>query len=264
MINKKVGLEIEYRLLPNKGQIETVSKILRDKNLLTKRAKPTISRLEALLRESILGDIFTFDNKIEIELDGKNTEFIFRPRSFISFFNQRDAIAQGFEVLKSLGFTASSKETPIGIHHNIDLEDKRVFLRTIDLIFYSRKLLYEVSNREGITDSRSNIRKLIIGDPQGIVKEELLEKVYLQLRDILEEGYEKQLETSCMGLRLFPNGRNTLELMYFNSTLDIKVFTKQLVYTMSLIWFARSNRPYNQFKEYLFKKYDEYYYNLDW
>lgn len=244
-----IGFELEYLFAPTTHQFRELCVNIRALNRELED-KPSLIQVRSWSRFYFLDRIKWF--VANAEEDGILDELIFYPTSKELIYRLKDEIGELFVKLCMMGYAEKSALERIGIHHNIEIDFScHDFYRFCKSATVLRDLLYKVSNRIHLSSDRSDM-DFFIGNRWGHFTKEDKATKYEAFINILVEGFKKKRETNLLGIRIYPDGRPLIELMWYGSTLDVDVFYTQVDFTYSLKTFSKSGESITK------KKYMEY------
>lgn len=245
-----IGIELEYLFAPTTYQFREMCSKIRSVNQKLE-TKPSLMQIRAWSRFYFLDRIKWFvSDAVE---DGILDELVLFPLTKELIYKSKEDFSSLFTELVIMGYVENSPLERIGIHHNIELYDltRHQFYRFCKLATVLKGLLAKVSNRMHLSTDRSDI-DFYIGDRWGHFKQDEKATKYEAFIQILVDGFAKKRETTLLGIRVYPDGRPLIELMWYGSTLSWDMFMTQLEFTRSLKHYAKGAEGLSQ------RKYVEY------
>lgn len=233
-----IGVEMEFFFAPTTSKFKDHVQQLRSINVL-KESKPSLVQVRKLMREIHLNKMAWFIH--HAEEDGVLDELVFHPLSKDLVYDIEDELSQILTELLIMGYGVHDLQMRIGIHHNIEISDMNntSFYKFCKSFVLLKDLIYKVSDRRHLSTDKADI-DFHIGDRWGLFSPTDKKIKYDSFIDILMEGFKKKLETTLLGIRIYPDGRPLIEIMWYNSTLATKTFYEQIDFTYALKEFALS------------------------
>ncbi len=164
--------------------------------------------------------------EIDDEEDGKGLEIHLPPATLSAHKILYSRYSLLLKELESLGFTASL--TYAGIHSNIDYsvfgdtvkEQYNCIEFFIEWVFYNKKFIIAYSKREFESTKYSDMY-VMLNDPFGLLTEhQLKERLHTSLSQFRKSFESKKPTLTCFNISLSKSNRRSLEVRWFNSTLN--------------------------------------------
>lgn len=244
------GIELEFLFAPSTYQFREMCSKVRSVNQKLE-TKPSLMQIRAWSRFYFLDKIKWFvSDAVE---DGILDELVLSPMTTELLYKMKSEFESLFVNMSIMGYVESSPLNRVGIHHNIELYDLtgHQFYRFMKLSTVLKGLLAKVSNRAHLATDKSDM-DFFIGDRWGHYASQDKVTKYEAFIQILVEGFKKKKETTLLGVRVYPDGRPLIEVMWYGSTFNVDTFYTQIEFTRSLKHYAKGVETLSQ------RKYIEY------
>lgn len=239
-----IGLEMEFMFVPSSFKVRDLSRELYP---ITKNNKPSLIQLRKSMRELKLDQIEWFIHSA-VE-DGQLDELVFHPVSRDLLYDMEEELSMMLLEIELMGYVERSPEREVGTHINLEIYDMNVtsFYKFCKTFITIKDLIFKVSQRRHISTSRSDM-EYHIGNRWGLFSVTDKERKYESFMKILLDGFKNKVETNLLGIRIYPDGRPLLELMWNNSTFNVSELYTQVDLALALKEFSMNSFDVSKLK----------------